>query len=424
VLSAEKNRILTQVDAGTPMGDYLRRYWMPIGGASELDTNPIKPIRLFGEDLVLYRDLGGRYGLIDRHCPHRRADLSYGFVEDTGIRCNYHGWLMDEAGRCIEQPYDDTVNPQGRAKDRNKNRCITGAYPVREIAGLLFAYMGPQPVPELPVWEPFLWENGFREVVLSEIPCNWFQCQENSCDPVHFEWMHENWSARLAGKNGPYAARHLKLAFEEFEHGFIYKRVREGQKEGDPVWTIGRVTLWPNGFYLGNHFEWRVPIDDENTLSVCWFFMRVPKGREPYVQGKVPTWVSPIKDANGRWISSHVINQDIIAWVGQGRIADRTKETLGASDLGIAMMRKRLFDELDVVARGAEPKAVFRNPNVARCIELPNITRTTSVEGITLEEHENYPLLKIRLKGFRHCYGQPPEVRRAFEEAMGIGGSE
>ena len=154
--------------------------------------------------------------------------------------------------------------------------------------------------------------------------------------------------------------------FEEFDYGFIYKRVREGQREGDPVWTVGRVTLWPNGFYLGNHFEWRVPIDDENTLSVCWFFMRVPKGREPYVQDKVPTWVSPIKDANGRWISSHVINQDIIAWVGQGTIADRTKENLGASDLGIAMMRKRLFEELDAVARGDEPKGTVRSANVAQ----------------------------------------------------------
>src|SRR5438105_14956570 len=148
--------------------------------------------------------------------------------------------------------------------------------------------------------------------------------------------------------------------------------------------------------------------------------MRVPKGREPYVQGKVPTWVSPIKDENGHWITSHVINQDIIAWVGQGRIADRTKETLGASDLGIALMRKRLFDELDAVAQGREPKAVIRSSKVARCVELPNITKRTSVEGITLAEHDNYPLLKARLQGFRHCFGQPPEVRRAFEEAMGI----
>ena len=151
MLSSDKNKVLTQVGPGTPMGDYLRRYWQPIAGASELDANPIRAIRLLGEDLVLYKDLGGRYGLVDRHCPHRRADLSYGFVEETGIRCNYHGWLMDEAGRVIEQPYDDTVNPKSKAKER----CTTGAYPVKECAGLLFAYMGPQPVPELPVWEPF-----------------------------------------------------------------------------------------------------------------------------------------------------------------------------------------------------------------------------------------------------------------------------
>src|SRR5262249_56053627 len=120
--------------------------------------------------------------------------------------------------------------------------------------------------------------------------------------------------------------------------------------------------------------------------------------------------------------SSHVINQDIIAWVGQATIAHRSKESLRASDLGIVMMRKRLFEELDAMARGAEPKAVVRSSNVAKCIELPNITKKTSTEGITLEEHENHPLLKVRLKGFRHCYGQPPEVRRAFEEAMGIAG--
>ena len=242
---------------------------------------------------------------------------------------------------------------------------------MKECAGLLFAYMGPQPVPELPVWEPFTWENGFREIVLSDVPCNWFQCQENSCDPVHFEWMHETWPLRLKGQNDFHAPKHLKLKFEEFDHGFIYKRTRENQGETDAYWTVGRVALWPNGFYLGNHFEWRVPIDDENTLSVAWFFMRVPKGREPYVQGKVPTWWSPIKDDNGRWISSHVINQDIIAWVGQGRIADRTRETLGASDLGIAMIRKRFFDDIDAMERGEDPKGVIRSSNVARCVDLP-----------------------------------------------------
>jgi 5,5'-dehydrodivanillate O-demethylase len=147
----------------------------------------------------------------------------------------------------------------------------------------------------------------------------------------------------------------------------------------------------------------------------------VPKGREPYVQDTVPTWVSPIKDENGRWITSHVINQDIIAWVGQGSIADRSKEHVGASDLGIVMIRKRLFDDLDAIAQGRDPKAIIRNSNVARCVELPYFQKKESLEGIPLEDYEKYPLLKARLKAFRHCYGQPPEVRRAFEQAMGIG---
>ena len=90
-----RNEMLTRVGRGTPMGDLLRRYWHPIAGASELADNPIKAVRLMGEDLVLYQDLSGQYGLLGRHCPHRRADLSYGFVEKAGIRCNYHGWLKD-----------------------------------------------------------------------------------------------------------------------------------------------------------------------------------------------------------------------------------------------------------------------------------------------------------------------------------------
>jgi 5,5'-dehydrodivanillate O-demethylase len=193
LLTAARNEMLTQVGPGTPMGELLRRYWQPVGGASELDTDPIKPIRLLGEDLVLYRDSGGRYGLIDRHCPHRRADMAYGWVEETGIRCSYHGWLIDEAGRCLEQPYEDTASPKP-----SKSGCDAKAYPVKECAGLLFAYLGPLPAPELPVWEAFTWPNGFREIVLADVPCNWFQCQENSIDPVHFEWMHDNWPTASA----------------------------------------------------------------------------------------------------------------------------------------------------------------------------------------------------------------------------------
>ena len=418
MLTAARNDRLTRVGPGTPMGNLLRPYWMPVAGASELTAEtPIKPLRLLGEDLTLYRDRGGRYGLVARQCSHRGADLSYGMVEESGIRCSYHGWKFDERGQCVEQPYEDIANPN----PKSRQGCAIAAYPVRELAGLLWAYMGPQPAPELPVWEPFTYPNGFREIVKADVPCNWFQCQENSIDPVHFEWMHENWSAQLRGKDTK-AARHLKITYDEFEHGFVYRRVREGQAEGDPNWSVGRVALWPNGFYLGMHFEWRVPVDDENTLSISWFFMRVPKGREPYVQGEVPVWVSPIRDEKGRWIDSHVINQDIIGWVGQGRIADRTKENLRSSDLGIVEMRKRFFADLDKVAKGEDPSGIIRDPEKAKSVPLPDVMRKYNVDGVPLADYDKHPLLKERLAGFRHHFGQPPEVRRAFERAMGIGG--
>ena len=166
MLSEAKNRLLTQVGPGTPMGDYLRRYWFPIAATAEFDDKDVKPIRLMGEDLTLYKDLSGTFGLVDRHCPHRRADLSYGYVEKTGIRCNYHGWLMDETGACIEQPYEDTANPNNKLKER----CSIKAYPVRDMRGLLWTYMGPQPAPELPVYEAFTWDNGFVEVVTAPNP--------------------------------------------------------------------------------------------------------------------------------------------------------------------------------------------------------------------------------------------------------------
>ena len=137
-----------------------------------------------------------------------------------------------------------------------------------------------------------------------------------------------------------------------------------------------KVCLWPNCFFLGDHFEWRVPIDDENMLSVTWSFIRVPREAEPYVQERIPAWHSPIRDAaTGRWITSHVINQDIVAWVGQGLITDRSKENLGASDRGVALIRRQLFADMDAVAQGRDPKGVIRDPIRNQRVKLPSDSR-------------------------------------------------
>jgi 5,5'-dehydrodivanillate O-demethylase len=416
MLTEERNRLLGQTSAGTPMGDLLRRYWMPIAGVSELEKNPIKAVRLMGEDLVLYRDLGGKYGLVDRHCPHRRADLSYGFVEECGLRCNYHGWLFDNDGRTLEQPFEDVANPDAHYRDKVRVK----AYPIEAKAGLLWAYLGPQPAPLVPNYEPFLWENGFAQIVISEVPCNWFQGQENSIDPVHFEWMHRNWSIRLRGETGPYAPRHLKIAFDEFEWGHTYRRVTEDAGEDDPLWTVGRVCLWPNALFTGSHFEWRVPIDDENMLSVTWHFSRVPNEREPYIQGTIPTWHGPIKDAlTGKWITSHVMNQDFVAWLGQGALADRTKEHLGTSDRGVIMIRKRYLDDIDAMARGEDPKAIVRDPAINRRIDLPIVNKDVFINGLPAGQYAN-KVNSVVARSYIFQVGQPEEVRQAWEDAMGF----
>ena len=420
MLDQETNELLTKVGPGTPMGELMRRYWQPIAAVGEFDgETTTKPVRLMGEELVLYKDLSGNYGLIDRHCCHRSADLSYGFVEKCGLRCNYHGWLYGHDGKCLEMPYEDTVAPNSGFRES----IAIKAYPVEEKRGLLWAYLGPEPKPLVPNWEPFTWANGFVQIVFAEIPCNWFQCQENSIDPVHFEWMHENWRLRLRGDTNGYAPSHLKVGFDEFDYGFVYRRIREGGSEDDPLWKVGRVCLWPNALFTGGHFEWRVPVDDETTLSVTWVFSRVPKDREPYVQNSIPHWTGPIKDSEtGRWIDSHVMNQDFIAWVGQGAVTDRTREHLGQSDKGVVMVRRRFLDDLKRIEQGEDPKAVIRDPEINKCVELPIVTRKFLKEGLTREQIKEFGARANVITPYLYVYqaGQPEHVRKAYEAATGI----
>ena len=420
MLSEDQNRALTEVGPGTRLGDLLRRYWMPIAAMAELDDHPTKPVRLMGEDLVLYRDKRGTYGLLDRHCAHRRADLCYGFVEDRGLRCHYHGWHYSERGACLAQPFEEIAHPEARFKDR----IAIKAYPVETKAGLVWAYLGPAPAPLVPTWEPFTWENGFVQIVFAEIPCNWVQAQENSIDPVHFEWLHGNWSRVLAGVAGQRSPRHLKIGFDEFEYGFVYRRVMEGGSETDELWAVGRVCLWPNCLFTGGHFEWRVPIDEAHTLSVGWFFDRVPNEMEPFTQDRIPYWYAPIKDPlTGRWITTHVMNQDFAAWVGQGAVADRTQEHLGESDRGVVLMRRKMLAEAEVVARGGEPKGVVRDPEANRCIRLPSVGRERYLKGAPrgqLYHDASRTPGPVLPEGFVYLAGQPEEIRIAHRKAMGL----
>jgi 5,5'-dehydrodivanillate O-demethylase len=167
MLSREKTERLTAVGPGTPMGNLLRRYWWPVATHDMAGRVPVRR-RLLGENLVLFRDASGRLGLLAEQCPHRRASLALGCTERAGLRCGYHGWLFDVSGRCLEQPGEP-------ADSTFASRIRAVSYPVAELGGLIFAYLGPSPAPLLPRYDLFVWPDVWRDIAHAVVPCNFVQ---------------------------------------------------------------------------------------------------------------------------------------------------------------------------------------------------------------------------------------------------------
>src|SRR5262245_43807972 len=180
--SERENDRLTRIGPGTPMGALLRRYWHPIGSRDEMEQHPTKAARLLGESFVLYRDRSGRLALVEERCPHRGASLRFGMPEDGGIRCAYHGWFFDTAGKCTHMPGDR----EGYAGSRG---IAIRAPRIEELGGIVFAYLGPEPAPPLPRWDLFLEHGVPKEVATIDVPCNWLQVMENNLDN-HVRWLH------------------------------------------------------------------------------------------------------------------------------------------------------------------------------------------------------------------------------------------
>jgi 5,5'-dehydrodivanillate O-demethylase len=420
-ITAEQNRRLTEVGPGTPMGNLLRRYWQPIAAEDEMPFGARRPVTLLGEELVLYRMPSGEYGLVERHCPHRRADFANGYVEDGGIRCSYHGWKFDSGGHCVDQPFEEVSG-----STRFRERVCATSYRAEGRFGLVWAYLGPDPAPLIPSWEPFLAENCFAQIVFHEVPCNWLQCQENSIDPVHFEWLHANWIPGQSNDVDRYGPAHIRLGFDEWEFGFAYRRIHQGEDETSDAWATGRLCIMPN-LFAPAHFEWRVPIDDHRTLSVVWAADPVSEDRVPFRQEVTPSWWGRTHDDHGAVLTTHVLHQDTISWVGQGVIADRTREHLARSDRGVQLFRNRLVADMEAVARGEDPSGVVRDPDQNRCIPWPHGLRrffdapvsTEQVRGRLAAIARAIPSLPPDERFFLIA-GQPDTVRGQWEHAMGL----
>jgi 5,5'-dehydrodivanillate O-demethylase len=377
MLTAQENERLTRVGPGTPMGNLLRRYWQPVAGAEEMQSRWTKRVRLLGEDLVLYKDRSGRFGLIGEFCPHRRASLAYGIPTDDGIRCPYHGWKFDGTGRCLEQPNE----PEGSIF---KDKVATAGYPVEELGGLLWAYLGPQPAPLIPRFDGYVDERAVRIIGHAVLPCSWLQCMENSLDPVHAEWLHgafHEFVKEAEGLKVAFNRKHAKIGFDEFEFGIIKRRLLEGQSEDATDWKDGHPVIFPNslavgsggGLYQHYTFQIRVPIDDEHTQH-WWYNAYVPPPGTVVPQQlreRIPVYEVPYRDADGEFLTGMIHAQDIMVWVQQGKIADRTREALAWTDRGVTFYRNLLKREMAKVEQGLDPLGTVRDPAKNVRIDLP-----------------------------------------------------
>jgi 5,5'-dehydrodivanillate O-demethylase len=373
VLTREQQETLTRVGPGTPMGDVLRRYWFPVAASSALAPGQVLPVRLLGEDLALFRTRDGVPGLVDARCPHRGASLAHGLVDGGGLRCAYHGWCFDRSGACLEIPsLADGETTRQRVRLR--------AHRVEELGGLAFAYLGPEPAPLLPRYDLFVWNGVLRDIGRAMLPCNWLQIMENSVDPVHLEWLHgRHLAAVREGLGAPapsrYRRRHAEIGFEVFPHGIVKRRVLEGGSRDDDDWRIGHPLVFPVMVRVGaqrqHRFQIRVPVDDTHTLHF-WYSCYLPRAGAPApVQTEIPVYEVPFRDERGEFLVDFVDGGDIMTWVTQGPIADRTRETLVDTDRGVALLRRVLVEQIERVRAGEDPLGVIRAAEENAVIELP-----------------------------------------------------
>jgi 5,5'-dehydrodivanillate O-demethylase len=360
MLTQEQNETLTRVGPGTPCGELLRRYWQPVCFAKELRADhPVKRVRLLGEDLVLFRSADGSYGLVAEQCSHRGASLYYGFLEDGGIRCPYHGWLYDNEGRCLEQPFEP-------AQSIMKHTLRHTAYPVEELAGLMFAYMGPpERRPLLPHWDALARQDGRRRWTVRPLACNWLQAEENTPDFTHTYYLHAH-NLKIRGLSGGeyYYRPFVRYGFRPFEWGLV-KFWEYGGDDPETAW--GHPLMFPNMQRVeagGISHHWRVPIDDTQSVIYQVTFSPNKDGRpEPQPAEPAVEFLRTARDGpDGDYELTSFPSQDHMAWETEGPIYDRTKEHLGHSDLGIAMFREMLQQQIEVVQAGGEPIGLVRDP--------------------------------------------------------------
>jgi 5,5'-dehydrodivanillate O-demethylase oxygenase subunit len=380
-----ENELLTQVGPGTAAGETLRKYWLPIGLSSEINSDAPKLVRWLGEDLLLFRDEFGRVGLTEPSCPHRGASLDYGWIESGGIRCCYHGWVFDVNGRCLEQP--------GEPPDSNfKDKIRLKAFPTRELGGMIWAYMGSGEPPMLPNYHFLARDDGARQFSGYVRECNYMQQLENALDPVHAtilhgrpvhglpaapEWMErpdfnvvatETMAYYVARRQGPEPGIewHREVAYVPpimvVHHG--------GSLPGDPLAEMVDVA-------------WRMPIDDFRTRTFTLKFFPNASAKRGNEEKQARPKPPPLLRGTRKQYDMATINgQDNAAQESQGAIVDRSREHLGHADRGVIQVRKLWLNTIEKSLRDEELPNRMRQDAQSRWVHVDVIERLVKTNEI------------------------------------------
>lgn len=376
---------LTQTSRGTPSGELLRRYWQPVGLAGDVvPDGPPCATRILGEDLVLFRDADGRPGLLTRKCAHRCADLSYGRVEDGGLRCVYHGWLYDVDGRCREQPGEP-------ATSTFKDKVRQGSYPCHEAAGAIWAYFGPGEPPLFPNYPAIAAPEAYRFTARWFANCNWLQGNEGNIDPIHTSYLHrfDLTDAVEKARLGVFHVDHApELSIEDTRFGLRVYTERCVPDSGEVILRVTNLVM-PNACAInGNEASlgpggcsmfWHVPVDDEHH----WRYEFTFHAKGPLPKEQMAAQYAAEKDAGDRHVRTpenrYLQDRDAMAHSdlgmgkcfpahdlfvteSQGAIHEQADEHLATSDVAIVRERRLLAEAIRTMEAGLDPRGVVRDP--------------------------------------------------------------
>jgi phthalate 4,5-dioxygenase oxygenase subunit len=389
MLTSDENMLLCRVEGDAPMGQLMRRHWVPAALCEQLagaDGDPVR-LRLFGEDLVAFRDSEGRLGVLGEHCPHRKASLFFGRNEECGLRCLYHGWKFDVEGNVVDMPSEP--NASGFA-ERMRHK----AYPTQEAGGFVWVYMGP---PEsMPVFEPPPWAptNDVRiSIMRVQLPCNWAQIMEGQIDSAHSSTLHssdmrparvETAGAAATHWTRPSTDKNPRIQVQITNYGMRYAAIRRPIANAATQDYV-RVTCFvapfvalipPNSSYnvasvivprddTSSYFQFIAwgdrasCIDQEAWRKFCVMQVGIDVDRDfkPMLRNAANNY---LQDRTAMRLGNFtglpgIPNQDIAMWESMGAIADRAAERLGASDIAVIQFRRLMLDALRRFQAGGEP---------------------------------------------------------------------